>query len=399
MARKKVVDYIKSLLQKGYDISAIRTTMLKYGYTNKDIDEAVNQINQPTIRHEIHLSKATIFVILFVVIALAGAFFYVYNPLKTPTKLLDLKLEPVSTSVQPGSNIAFVREISNLGSSKRFDVLMRQELLDSSTFKIVSFSTDTVAVETSSSTQSKVAVPSDAKPGDYILRVAASYDNKKAIATFPVKILPKKQEANAAEENCFDGIKNQDEIDVDCGGICGPCKILDCNDDDICTDDRLENGKCVNTQIVPCCSNNICEEGEEESCAEDCGEVEEPNINLDDIKKTAKYDPAKASQQCNQIEIPDLKDTCISNIAEVQKNKNYCTKIISARIKDLCYSNIAKISNDNSICTEIISDGVRDSCYMTFVLDNDDYSVCGKIVNKALRQSCESLRQLHEINQ
>ncbi len=399
MTRKSVVDYIKALLKKGYDISAIRNVMLKYGYTNKDINEAVNQINQPTIRHEIHLSKATIFVIIFAVIALAGVSVYIYYPSKTPTRLLDLKLEPISTTAQPGSNIAFVRQISNLGPSKRFDVSMRQELLESSTFKVVSFSTDTVAVETSSSTQSKISVPSDVNPGDYILRVVASYDNKKAIATFPVKILSKGQEANATEENCFDGIKNQNEEDADCGGICGPCKILKCNDDDLCTDDRLENGKCVNSPIVPCCSNNVCEEGEKESCAKDCGEVEEPSINLDDIKKTAKYDPAKASQQCNTIEIPDLRDTCVGNIGEVQKNKNYCTKILSARIKDLCYSNIAKISNDNSICTEVLSDGVRDSCYMTFVLDNDDYSVCGKIVNKALRQSCESLRQLNEINQ
>ena len=242
-------------------------------------------------------------------------------------------------------------------------------------------------------------MPSDAKPGDYILRVVASYDNKKAVATFPVKILPK-IESNKTEEDCFDGIKNQNEEDIDCGGVCGPCKILDCNDDDICTDDKMENGKCANTPIKPCCGNNICEEEENENCAKDCGEEPaEPTLNLDDIKKTAKYDPAKASQQCNQIEIPDLKDTCISSIGEVQKNKNYCTKILSSRIKDLCYSNIAKLANDNSICQDISSDGIRDSCYMTFVLDNDDYSVCGKIVNKALRQSCESLRQLHELNQ
>jgi homoserine acetyltransferase len=27
------------------------------------------------------------------------------------------------------------------------------------------------------------------------------------------------------EETCFDGIKNQDELQVDCGGRCSPCSI------------------------------------------------------------------------------------------------------------------------------------------------------------------------------
>ena len=28
---------------------------------------------------------------------------------------------------------------------------------------------------------------------------------------------------NAFIETCFDGLKNQNEKDVDCGGICDPC--------------------------------------------------------------------------------------------------------------------------------------------------------------------------------
>ena len=44
MVRKSVVDYIKSQLKSGYGISTIRDVMLRYGYTNKDIDSAINEI-------------------------------------------------------------------------------------------------------------------------------------------------------------------------------------------------------------------------------------------------------------------------------------------------------------------------------------------------------------------
>ena len=121
---------------------------------------------------------------------------------------------------------------------------------------------------------------------------------------------------------------------------------------------------------------------------------------MDEIKEIAKTDPNKASQQCNQIDVPDLKDTCISNIAEVQLDKSYCIKIDSTKIKDSCYSSIARSINDNSVCREILSDGIRDSCYSYFfVPPNKDYSVCERLTNKDLQQSCDRLRQLFELSQ
>lgn len=396
MVRQSVIDYIRSMLQKGYDISTIRNTMLKYGYTNEDIDEAVNELYHPTIRHEIHLSHTTIFAIIFIVVSTIGAaIFFHYVPAKAPAQLLDLKLEHVKTEIEAGDNIAFIKQMSNLGSLKRYDVLVTQELIDSKTFAIITHSTETIALETSSSTQTKILVPTDTKTGNYILRVIAKYGDKKAISTLPIKVVAAKK-----TETCFDGIKNQDEIGVDCGGVCKPCeKSLNCNDNNPCTEDVIENGKCVNRPISSCCGNNICEEGEKEICSADCRKEEPAAENLEDIKELAKSNPSTALQKCNQIEVPDLRGTCISNIGEVQRNKNYCSKINNTRIKNLCFSNIAKSTNDNTICREISEDGIRDSCYMTFVLDNDDYSVCNKITNKALTQSCESLRQLHQLNQ
>ena len=379
MVRQKVADYIRSLLQKGYDVSTIRNTMLKYGYSNQDIDEAINAIYNPTIRHEIHLSKATIFVIIFVAASLigAGAFFY-FSPGKTPSQLLDLKLEPVKAEVQAGDSVVFIKDMTSLGSSKRYDTVVTEEIIDATTFKIISQNTETIAIETSSSTQTRLQIPKDTKPGDYLLRVTADYNNQKAFAKLPIKILP-----SANKESCFDGIKNQNEAGVDCGGACKPCENetpkIDCNDNNPCTNDVVENGKCANKPID--CKKEVAPASPE---------------TIDGIKELAKSYPDKALKQCSDIEIPILKDTCIGNIGEVQRNKNYCLKIIDSETKDTCYRKVAELTNDNAICEEIKNAGIKDSCYMTFVLDNHDYSVCGKITMKVQRDSCESLKQIYK---
>ena len=166
MAKKKVVNYIREQLQHGYNISQIRSVMMKYGYSNNDIDEAVNEIYHPTIRHEIHLSKSTIIVIVFIAVLAVGSFsFFYFNSGKTQSKLLDVKINPVKTTAAPGEDIVFVKELSNLGSSKRFDVLVKQEVFDSSS-RILTYATETRAIETFGSTPTEMKIPADAKEGD-----------------------------------------------------------------------------------------------------------------------------------------------------------------------------------------------------------------------------------------
>lgn len=399
MQKKSLSDYVKELAQKGYDASTIRAFLLKYGYSNGEIDQAISSNFSRTIRHEIHLSHTTAIVVIFVFISIIGmvSLFY-YGPSKSPSELLDLNLEPITTTTEPGASISFIKELSNLGSSKRYDVVIKQEVIDPSSSRIITQKIETRAIETFGSTQTTMLIPKDTAPGNYILRVIVEYDEKKAVATLPVKIA-----SFAKRETCFDGVKNQDETNVDCGGPCKNCikQSLDCDDNNPCTDDLAEDNGCINRPVAPCCGNNICEDLE--AGCPDCQPKELPPLQstetLDDIKELARVNPAKAQQQCNAIEVPDLKDTCIGNIAEVQKSKEYCNQIVNARIKDLCYSSTAKETNDNALCGYISTDSRRDSCYMTFVLDSKDYSVCDKISNKHLRQSCESLRQLNELNQ
>ena len=397
MPKKSLIDYIKALEQKGYDAAAIRNFLLKYGYSNEEISEALDLSFKPTIRHEIYLSHTTVFAIVLGFVFLAGIIsFAYYKPLQKTSELLDLNLEPIATTVEPGQSISFIKELSNLGSAKRYDVIIKQELIEPLTSRIITQKIETRAIETFGSTQTRILVPEETRTGDYILRAVVEYDDKKAVATLPVKVVK-----SVKIQTCSDGIRNQDEKEIDCGVVCKPCQKqdLECNDNNQCTNDFVEDNICANKPITPCCGNNICEAGEE-SCLADCQKTEEPipSETPDETKELARTNPSKALQQCNAIEVPDIKDACIGDIGEAQRDKNYCIKIGNSRIRDLCYSNIAKSSNDNSICQEISTDSRKDSCYMTFVLDNKDYSVCDRISNKHLRQSCESLRQLSELS-
>ena len=398
MVKKSVIDYIRGLLQKGYDISTIRNTMLKYGYQNKDIDEAVRELYNPTIRHEIHFSKTAFIGIFLIAISVIGiSMFFYLSPPKAPAKLLDLTLEPIKTEANAGESISFIQQLANKGSSNRFDVVVRQEILDPRTFEVITFKSETRAIETFTTTSTQMVIPKDTKPGNYILRVIVEYDGNREPATLPIKVTSSKK------ESCLDVIKNQNEAEIDCGGVCKPCgrETISCNDNNPCTQDTEDNGKCFNNPITPCCGNGICETGE--ACAADCPKKEtSPAITpetLEGIKDLARSDPGKASQLCNELEVPDIKDTCISNIGEVQENKEYCSSIASQKIKDSCYSNIAKSTDDKSLCTEISGDGIRDSCYANFfVPPNKDYSVCEFVTNKELRASCNTLRQLDELH-
>ena len=60
----------------------------------------------------------------------------------------------------------------------------------------------------------------------------------------------------------------------DPNGPDGNCDIITpvvCDDGDSCTDDSCSAGVCINSDVVPCCGNSVCELGEHcNKCADDC---------------------------------------------------------------------------------------------------------------------------------
>jgi len=108
-------------------------------------------------------------------------------------------------------------------------------------------------------------------------------------------------------ETCFDGIMNQDEINIDCGGVCEPCKNIlprdevgrgggclevwecgewgDCSDNEIRTRECIEHTGCVlyfhkpltNISCNETCFDGIINQDEKEV---DCGGICEPCLEF-----------------------------------------------------------------------------------------------------------------------
>ena len=196
MVNKKLVEYIQEQIKRGYDAQTIKNYLLKYGYSSTDVDEAIRYISSPEIRHVIHFSPATLIGIaaIFVVLVVSTVAVVKFWPSKTPATLLDLNLESVKTTADPGSQITFISELDNLGAANRYDVSLRYELINTKTNNVLTFKEETRAIETKGSNQITIEIPSDATVGDYILRAIATYDGQRADATLPERIGAQTQE-------------------------------------------------------------------------------------------------------------------------------------------------------------------------------------------------------------
>ena len=364
MADKKLVSYVRGQLQRGFDLKTIKIYLVSYGYKDYEVDEAINEIyGRHEIRHIIHFSPAVLITIISVFLGLAitaGAVFFFISS-KEPQQLLDLNLEAVKSSVNQGQDLVFIVDILNLGSGKRYDIFLKHEIISSKTSEVVAFKQETRGIETSGSRQTRIAVPDDAEPGDYVLRSIATYNGNRAVATLNVKI----KESEAGEPEA----EPQPEPEPEVGPAPQP-------------EPPVEEPE---PEIAPV----------EESPLAGLSTYEA----LERIKEIAKTDKSEAAGLCQTLVLEISRDLCFNAVAEVARDKSYCTLIQDDRTKDICFSNIARIVERSEICEEISKDSRKDSCYMNFVIDFRDYTVCDKVTNQYLRQSCNSLNQLSQLNQ
>ena len=220
------------------------------------------------------------------------------------------------------------------------------------------------------------------------------------------------------EPNCFDAIKNQDEEEIDCGGVCDSCVKecpLSCDDRKTCTQDYCNsntNFKCVHEDVFPCCGDDICESSEsKEICEQDCSPRGSPlpdpqqdyvdpfpytlslNEKIEEVKILAKSSPQQALAFCDHISLESSRDQCYSSLGESLGRTEICNKVIEERMRDICISRVARKLNESILCDGVIDENKRDSCYMGFA-KNKDFSVCPKISSEYLRQFCYQLERV-----
>ena len=406
MVQNSLVKYIREQVRAGYDVNSIKNYLLKYGYAEPQVNEALQFAYPPTaVKHIVHPSKTTIALIIAVVcsLVLISAVIFIFLIPGEPSKLLDIKTDIITASIESGSDLRFTVELFNLGKAKRYDVSLRYEIYNLKD-ELLKFKEETIGIETRASSSVDIKLD-DIQPGSYYLKTTASYDKKTAKATSSFRVI-KKKEVKPEEKP---------EPEIPKPEIPKPEKPIEkcpvsCNDGDECTNDYCNeqtNYECRHDKIYPCCGNEICEDNEDyENCLADCKmpEGKEESIfedkpiweRIEMIKDIAKSDKEKALGYCKEIEQTGYRYDCFNNVAVSSNDDSICINIEDQSYKDSCYKEFATTNKNSDICAKIIKDSKRDQCYMDFATKGD-YTICDKLINKYLKQSCESLKKLSEV--
>ncbi|MFH1317350.1 MAG: hypothetical protein ABII01_07555 [Candidatus Woesearchaeota archaeon] len=384
MVNKVLVAFIKQNLEKRYDIYTIKAHLMQSGYSDKDIQDAIEYVYNPPTRHEIHLSKPAIIVVVVLAILMTVSAFFIFRGGPEPGELLDISLKSRSEkSILPGEKFSFQYDITNTGSTRRYDIMMEFQLVHRETEQIIDSYEKTIAVETSKSGVEEFDIPATAPLGAYFVKATAKYKKEEAKASLSINVIEE-----TAEETCFDGVKNQDEEGIDCGGICQECETCF---DNIKNQDE-ENVDCGGS-CSPCASETTTTTSTTQVYRPPTGGGDDrPSWEiLDEIKEISLADPDKAAKECLK-QTTDIKDKCFLNLVQVTGSRRSCEQISDSNKKDSCFLFAATITVSSNICEEIVKDSIRDQCYMGFILEHEQYELCDKLTNIYEKRACEGLR-------
>ena len=365
MVDKQLVKYIDIQARKGYSIEAIRNFLVNYGYQQETVDEAINFLyNHPAP----HLRFFLFVGIIFVVLA-SGIFFYL-NPDSTNNNF-SYSLEINTKTVNPSGNLEFSHDFK-FDDDRKNSVAIKYKIEDRKTSKINDTWDEMINKQDSLPTTRK-RTTKYLIGGDYKLTVDVEYENKhkqyfksfkvddlqtspqkiptdpiQTSQTFPGQNPDAAQDpyATASEDNptsvetasCYDGIQNQDEKGVDCGGVC----VIDCS-----------------YGTLPESGDNL------------FGEEQDDYDIYDNAVILAADTPSTAYENCKTI--------------------------IDASLRNDCFSQIAQITNSSVYCNSIIDSKSKDSCLMYFVINYQQFEVCKGLEDNQFISTCKSLEDLHKI--
>ncbi|MCB9362424.1 hypothetical protein H6504_03230 [Candidatus Woesearchaeota archaeon] len=408
MANIQLVQYIQDALKKGYTYQQVRSTLVSSGWPQYEVEEAISSVYNQSVHEEVsvrtnHHVLSIVLVIGFVLLVGAGLFaitllFPSQGGEQLTTDIVEYEVTLSSNKVEVGNKLVFTNTFRSPTKVQGYLIYPSYKIYESSTDQPVMHWEATDGVPLDGSTETRKTLLSTISPGTYYLESSALYKGERLVSRQQFVVYEK-----AVQPTCTDGLKNQGESDVDCGGPCkacvscgdgvrnqgetgvdcgGPCKACmeqceSCNDYNACTLDTCHAGTCVNEPIFPCCGNYICESGETtQLCPGDClPEIEKP------IETMTRLDIINKAKR-------------LINESKQKEAGDFCSEVPDLERKDECFSIIAFESKNSIFCTYI--DGVvkRDNCYMSFANDItiQDYSVCPKITSKYLRSSCEALK-------
>jgi hypothetical protein len=412
MVNWQLVQYIKDNLKRGYNYQQIKSLLLQSNWQPYEIDEAINYVYNSSVTQDSKSSNSTIFniktilIVLIFISIIASALFFLFsylsnepnNPTTTKTEKLTYTLNLKNTRIKTNEPI----EIINIFEGNLipgYTVFPTYKIFSSNDNDPIFMWKCEKAILISETETVKKEITEKLNPGNYYIEASTNFKGDIITGRTTFVIYEESTTAtctdgikNQGEEEidcggpcpacptCTDGIKNQGELGIDCGGPCTSCHETcskPCNDYNACTDDKCLDGACYFETIMPCCGNFICETTEnEENCPADCEkEIEKPvelmteNEIIEKARKLVKSSQSQAADFCKSIKTANYLDKCFRIISYDSKNSNFCNYI----------------ENINS----------KDACFMDFAMEGDT-SVCEKVKNPYLTKSCNALKLLNE---
>lgn len=353
--------YVEDQIRNGYKPEMVKDALLRQGYSPALVDGVVEsvmrkQASSETVpigtSHEKTLLPKLMLALLFIIIIILGVVF-IPDIIKGKQALLDITTTPSKFTYRQGEELGFVLEIYNMGSKERFDISLLYRILDNDDNAVLS-KEETIAISTSTSHHRVIGLPESIRPGNYVLKVFAHYEDKVATSSFSFDVREKTAEIiPETKESCYDNIRNQDESGIDCGGVCGGYWY-----DDYC-------------HPVP---KDKEPEPEPEKEIKPGPETEEENPSTIDII----------------IQASSLSQT------NPEQAKNLCLGLEETIDKDKCLKKIAPLSQISEFCDLITDVSAKDDCYMAFFMQQD-FTVCDKITSQQVKDACEEMKEIMSI--
>jgi hypothetical protein len=390
---QELISYVKDNLSKGYNEQQIRNYLLRYGYDHSTVEQAMSAAQPQHVKHTIELHPATVMHILIIIAVIGGLVFGGYllfgNTDKNP-ELLDYSIQIDNADVTPGEKLNFINKITNMGDKRRYDIFIEFKIINKDTLDELTSWSKTFAIDVVVDKPESVLIPPNTPPGKYLLHAEVQYGDMKNKASNSFKIL-----SSSSQPNCFDGIQNQNEDGIDCGGNCDSCET--CSDG---IQNQNEEGLDCGGICSACetCFDGIWNQDEENTdcggiCSIPCGEEPTEDDNDEEDEPNYKYTPSVYDDdQPNTVEqLIEAKELAKTNPGDALA---ICNQLDIASSIGSCITSVAKISNQSSYCYHLNNDKKLDACYMYFVTNYNDYGLCDSIVNDLYKSSCENLKKL-----
>jgi hypothetical protein len=273
-----------------------------------------------------------------------------------------------------------------MGSAERFDITLISRLLDKNDNTLLS-KEETIAISTSASHHRTIQLPSNIQPGSYVLKVFANYEDKVATSSFSFDVTQKA----SPTVSCNDGVRNQDETNIDCGGVCTSVNGVYWYDNACHSTPKTGPQPPTGT-----CSDGMRNQDETNiDCGGACASVNGAYWYDYACHKTSKTTTPTTPDKPSVQEI--IIQASAAAVNNPEQAKSICMQLETSSDKDTCFEKIAEISKQKEYCELIVDTNTRDLCYKPFFFEYKDFTVCEKLTDPESRKACEQLREIQKI--